>query len=39
MVKGADIHIADIYDRPLYVIYDRILDCSGRSVAEEFVDL
>jgi len=30
-VKGADILIADIYDRPLYVIYNRILAASGRS--------
>jgi len=29
-VKGANILIADIYDRPLYVIYDRILAASGR---------
>jgi hypothetical protein len=30
-VKGADIVIADIYDRPLYLIYNRILACSGRA--------
>ncbi|MGO9469427.1 MAG: hypothetical protein ACLQIB_54365 [Isosphaeraceae bacterium] len=30
-VKGANIVIADIYDRPLYVIYHRILAASGRS--------
>ncbi len=30
-VKGADIVIADIYDRPLYVIYNGILAASGRS--------
>jgi hypothetical protein len=28
-VKGAEIQILDIYDRPLYVIYDRIMACSG----------
>lgn len=30
-VKGAKILIADIYDRPLFVIYNRILVSSGRS--------
>jgi hypothetical protein len=30
-VKGANILIADIYDRPLHVIYNRILTLSGRS--------
>ncbi len=30
-VKGADIVIADIYDRPLHVIDNRILASSGRS--------
>jgi hypothetical protein len=30
-VKGADIVIADIYDRPLHVIYNHILASSGRS--------
>jgi hypothetical protein len=30
-VKGANIVIADIYDRPLYVIHNRILAASGRS--------
>jgi hypothetical protein len=30
-VKGASIVIADIYDRPLCVIYNRILAASGRS--------
>ena len=30
-VKGANIVIADIYDRPLFVIHDRILAASGRS--------
>ena len=30
-VKGATIVIADIYDRPLYVIYNRIMAASGRS--------
>jgi hypothetical protein len=30
-VKGANILIADIYDRPLYVIHNRILASSGRS--------
>jgi hypothetical protein len=30
-VKGANIVIADIYDRPLYVIYNRILAASGRT--------
>lgn len=38
-LKGADVLIADIYDRPLYVIHDRILDCSGRAYADEVVDL
>ncbi len=28
-VKGAQIQILDIYDRPLYVIYDRIMASSG----------
>lgn len=37
-VKGADIVIADLYDRPLYIIYDRILTCSGR-VAPEQIEL
>ncbi len=30
-VKGASILIADIYDRPLFVIHNRILAASGRS--------
>lgn len=30
-VKGADILIADIYDRPLYVIYNRIMAAAGRT--------
>ena len=30
-VKGAEIVIADIYDRPLCVIYNRILAAAGRS--------
>lgn len=30
-VKGADILIADIYDRPLYVIYNRIMSSAGRA--------
>jgi hypothetical protein len=30
-VKGAKILIADIYDRPLFVIHERILASSGRS--------
>ncbi len=30
-VKGASIVIADIYDRPLFVIHNRILAASGRS--------
>ncbi len=30
-MKGADILIVDIYNRPLYVIYDRIMAASGRS--------
>jgi hypothetical protein len=38
-VKGADILIADIYDRPLYLIHERILASSGRSTPEEVVDL
>jgi hypothetical protein len=38
-VKGAEILIADIYDRPLYIIYDRILAASGRLAPEEIVDL
>ena len=29
-VKGADIVIPDIYDRPLYLINQRIMVCSGR---------
>ena len=37
-VKGADILIADIYDRPLYIIYDRIMASSGRLARDE-VDL
>ena len=28
-VKGADIRVLDIYDRPLYVIFGRIMACSG----------
>jgi hypothetical protein len=35
-VKGASILIADIYDRPLYVIYNRILAASGRSAPVDF---
>jgi hypothetical protein len=37
-LRGADILIADIYDRPLYVIHERILAASGRSCPEE-IDL
>jgi hypothetical protein len=37
-VKGADILIADIYDRPIYVIHKRILHASGRASVEE-IDL
>jgi hypothetical protein len=29
-VKGAEIQILDIYDRPLYVVYERIMASSGR---------
>ncbi len=36
-VKGADIVIADIYDRPLFVIYNRILAASGRSNPRDVV--
>lgn len=32
-VKGADILIFDIYDRPLYVIHDRIRACAGLAEA------
>jgi hypothetical protein len=32
-VKGAKILIADIYDRPLHVIYNRILALSGRDLS------
>jgi hypothetical protein len=37
-VKGANIVIADIYDRPLYIIHERIIESSGRS-APETIDL
>ncbi len=35
-VKGASILIADIYDRPLCVIYNRILAASGRATPVDF---
>ncbi len=38
-LKGANILIADLYDRPLYVIHDRIMACSGRSTRPEEVEL
>lgn len=38
-VKGAEILIADIYDRPLYVIYNRIMASAGRTAAPIDIDL